>query len=183
MHILVFMHVVVSGSATTITAKAIANTLANSNKTIECIVSGHTHRDVVGLVGTVGVPFIVTTCDAFVGQWTHEEGTVDEQAFDLMTFDYTDKIAICRRVGRGKTRFVHYNPHTLQVNGTLDISNLITITPTEYSAEDNLSYVSPTTEKAAVDSNGIVSGISAGVSIVKASNDEIDEIFIVNITE
>ena len=67
---------------------------------------GHTHWDAVVDAYEDGTPIIITTCDTLSTAAGAVANTVDEQAFDVVTFDYSAGTAKCVRVGRGSDRTV-----------------------------------------------------------------------------
>ncbi len=67
---------------------------------------GHTHWDAVVNAYEDGTPIIITTCDTLSTAAGAVANTVDEQAFDVVTFDYSAGTAKCVRVGRGSDRTV-----------------------------------------------------------------------------
>lgn len=89
------------------------NTLINGNslhpglstmkgkEKVKCILSGHLHTDYTTIVS--GFRFIATTTDSYKPN-TAYAGTTDELAFDVMTFDFSNDIVKCVRIGRGSNR-------------------------------------------------------------------------------
>ena len=88
---------------------AIVTTLDNFNLTgkakVEAIIAGHMHID-RNATTPGGIPVVLTTCDAAYGQSGY--GTINEQAFDVMTIDYVNRIIKCVRIGRGENRTISY---------------------------------------------------------------------------
>ena len=74
---------------------------ANAKGHVVIGIGGHTHAD-SDHTTTGGIPIVVVTCDLFNADST--EGTVTEQAFDVVTLDYTNDIAYFERVGKGVSR-------------------------------------------------------------------------------
>lgn len=78
---------------------------------IICAFGGHTHVDSVEST-TGGIPVIVTGTDSSrVGQdpeYPYVIGTDQEQCFDVVTINYTEKTIKCVRIGRGIDRTVNY---------------------------------------------------------------------------
>lgn len=76
-----------------------------------CAFGGHTHVD-SNTTTSGGIPIIVTTTDSYrVGEtdpYPYVEGTDQEQAFDVVTIDYTAKTIKCVRIGRGIDRTINY---------------------------------------------------------------------------
>jgi len=77
--------------------------------TIECGIFGHIHCDVV-MNDLYSFPIIFTDTDGnlALGIYPFEEGTVNEQCFDIITIDYNNKTVYCDRIGRGVSREVNY---------------------------------------------------------------------------
>lgn len=70
------------------------------------IVCGHTHYD-TQLVSAGGIPILNTTCDNYNRSDSELErtvGTVTEQAFDVVTMNYTDNSIKVVRIGSGNNR-------------------------------------------------------------------------------
>jgi predicted MPP superfamily phosphohydrolase len=77
-----------------------------NNVTVVCVITGHTHKDGY-LASEGGTLCICTTCDSFAQQGggiTRSKGTVNEQAFDVFQFDYTNKKIYATRIGYGSDR-------------------------------------------------------------------------------
>lgn len=85
---------------------------ANAHAKIICAFGGHTHVDSVESTNG-GIPVIVTGTDSNrVGEnpeYPYILGTDQEQSFDVVTIDYTNKNIKCVRIGRGVDRTVTYN--------------------------------------------------------------------------
>ena len=82
-----------------------------------CAITGHTHID--GYLNTTGgIPCICTTCDSYRQNYEIQggelvnvprtKGTVDEQAFDVIQFDLTNRKIFCTRIGYGSDRQFTY---------------------------------------------------------------------------
>jgi hypothetical protein len=85
-----------------------------SGKNLEMIAAfcGHTHVDLF-MRTTGGVPIICTTTDAAgneLGGLTRTEGTINEQAFDVVVISRTDKKIYCNRIGAGNDRTYDFEP-------------------------------------------------------------------------
>ena len=91
-------------------AQAVTNALDeySGNGEIAAIFCGHTHKD--GVEHTAGgIPVIITTCDknksggetgVVANQWANRaSGTINEQAFDVVTLDKTNKTITLVRIG------------------------------------------------------------------------------------
>ena len=110
-----------------------------------------------------------------------------------MTMNYSDNLISCRRVGRGKSRIVHRGVNSVNVGQTLNISNLISITPSSYAAMDEWGYryLTPTDtggpQKAyvhnfgSINSSGLFTAAAAGIGLVWAENDDIVEYFTIKV--
>ena len=87
------------------------------NVEVVCAITGHTHIDGY-LTTSGGVLCICTTCDSFYQNYEIQNGslvnvprtknTVDEQAFDVIQFDFTNKKIYCTRIGYGSDREFTY---------------------------------------------------------------------------
>ena len=84
-----------------------------SNNTIACIISGHNHRDESHFER--GVLSISTICDAWYNDdpkfklLPRQRGTINEQAFDIMTIDTAKKRIHAVRIGQGGDREWSYS--------------------------------------------------------------------------
>lgn len=88
-----------------------------NNVTPVCAITGHTHID-GSLTTTGGIPCICTTTDSYAQNYElvngtptaspRTKGTVDEQAFDVFQFDFTNKKIYCTRIGYGTDREFNY---------------------------------------------------------------------------
>lgn len=91
--------------------KQVADSIVNysGNGEIIAVISGHSHLDIV-LNLSNGVPVIVTTCDKnksggesstfFDSYWAErEDGTIKEQAFDIMAINRADRKITAVRIG------------------------------------------------------------------------------------
>ena len=76
---------------------------------IEGVIIGHMHCDYDDET-TGGIPIVYTDTDSrdTYGEYTATAGTVSEQCFDVITFDYINKKIYCDRVGRGSSRVISY---------------------------------------------------------------------------
>lgn len=122
-HIIVFMHIYYKGSEgttpTIITdfVNDIANALDKHNANrqsndafVDAIFAGHLHFD-FNTETTGGIPVILIDCDVASQTLSgnpNAVGTIGEQAFDIVTIDYTNKTIKCVRVGRGQNRTITY---------------------------------------------------------------------------
>lgn len=164
-----------------------------TDKKIEAVFAGHAHLDANGMTDSM-VPVVVSDCDGRnTFMWPNTLNTINEQSFDVVTIAYTDKVITCRRVGRGKSRIIHYSTNTLNVGETLDISSLVSIVPTSYSIRDNFSLqyrneagggtgVTFNGTHASVTNAGVVSAVSEGYVVAVAENDDTIETFNIKIS-
>ena len=206
MHIIIYMHIYCTGTAVRIDGAfagydyGVANSgsslddilSSRTSKKVEFIIAGHTHVDYNGCNPQM-IPVIVTDCDARQSQmWSYALGTINEQSFDIVVADFGNKKICCRRIGRGKSRIVHYSPYTLSINDTLDISSLLEIVPTNYSIRDNFSFqyrnatgggtgVTFNSTLASISSNGVVTAVASGIITAVAENDNCIETFNIKI--
>ena len=76
------------------------------------LLSGHTHVDNSNT--SDGVLSVVTTCDSrYTGVSIDSNrviGTVNEQAFDVFSINYTNKEINATRIGYGSNRVFDYDP-------------------------------------------------------------------------
>ena len=161
-------------------------------KKIEAVLSGHVHLDYNGQTSD-GVPVITAEANKKgSGMWPSEDGTATEQAFDVVNMDYTNKLILCRRVGRGKSRIIHYTRATLNIGETLDISSLLSIVPTSYSTRDNESLTYRNEDGggagvvfgstlATISDAGVVTAVASGLLTAVAENDDCIETFNIKI--
>lgn len=80
----------------------------NNGKKVEAFISGHLHDD-ANKTTTGGIPIILTDCDTRQTSSGNPQtaGTVNEQAFDVITINYSGTIT-CVRIGRGSDRTITY---------------------------------------------------------------------------
>ena len=87
------------------------------NVEVVCAIAGHTHID--GYLTTAGgIPCISTTCDSYRQNYEIQngklvnvprtKGTIDEQAFDVIQFDFTNRKIYYTRIGYGSDRKFSY---------------------------------------------------------------------------
>ena len=82
-----------------------------------CMITGHTHID-GSLTTSGGIPCICTTTDSYDLNYElvdgtptrtpRTKGTIDEQAFDVFQFDFTNRKIYCTRIGYGSDREFSY---------------------------------------------------------------------------
>ena len=86
---------------------------SKSTNTVACIISGHSHRDDSNF--DRGVLSISTICDAAYNddpkfkELPRQRGTVNEQAFDIMTIDPATHMIKAVRIGQGNDREWSYS--------------------------------------------------------------------------
>ena len=88
-----------------------------SNVDVMCMITGHTHID-GSITTTGGIPCICTTTDSYAQNYElvdgtptqveRTKGTVDEQAFDVYQFDFTNRKIYVTRIGYGSNREFSY---------------------------------------------------------------------------
>ena len=75
---------------------------------IEGVITGHEHCDYNDETSG-GIPIVFTDTDSKdTMEYTATAGTVSEQCFDVITFDYSNKKIYCDRIGRGNSREISY---------------------------------------------------------------------------
>lgn len=77
---------------------------------IQAIITGHLHED-RNATTKGGIPIIATDCDSYSQTGSgnaHSLGTIGEQAFDIMSVNYSTKTIKCVRIGRGTDRTINY---------------------------------------------------------------------------
>lgn len=90
---------------------------ALNNVEAVCAITGHTHIDGY-LLSQGGTLCICTTCDSYKQNCVLESGEphfsprstggIDEQAFDVIQFDFDNKLIYCTRIGFGSDRTFRY---------------------------------------------------------------------------
>lgn len=78
-----------------------------TDKNVKGIFGGHTHMDYASKT-TGGIPIIIIDCDARQSTSSNSQtlGTINEQAFDIVTVNYNTNTVHCVRVGRGTDRTI-----------------------------------------------------------------------------
>lgn len=92
-----------------VTINGVTHNFSTKDIDVLPLLSGHTHQD--GMVRTTGgLPVIGTTTDAIELDLinTRTKGTVDEQAFDVVSLDMTNRIIYLTRIGAGSDRQYSY---------------------------------------------------------------------------
>lgn len=109
----VFCHWIYNDGAYTGNGIALKNICDQHTDKVLAIVTGHTHFDKVDHT-SAGIPIIFTTTDTHFpaedeGGVTPDAtvGTINEQAFDVMTVNYETGTIKCVRIGRGSNRTVY----------------------------------------------------------------------------
>ena len=83
---------------------------SNTTSNFLFIISGHSHRDCVVTLEN-GIKIISTTCDAYRGECgglTRTQGTITEQAFDVVNFNLENRVVYLTRIGAGEDREISY---------------------------------------------------------------------------
>ena len=81
------------------------------NCTFVAVIVGHTHVDNVITDGTNNYPIIGVNCDTRDGSisgYNRSAGTVNEQSFDVVHVDYTNRKIYMTRIGAGSDREISY---------------------------------------------------------------------------
>lgn len=97
-------------SKTTYTYEGTTYDYTSTNTTPVCIIGGHSHDD-YDTTTTGGIPIILTTCDSNQqeqGGLTRTAYTTNEQAFDVVTINYSDRKINLTRIGAGEDREFDY---------------------------------------------------------------------------
>lgn len=78
-----------------------------TDKKVHAIFGGHSHYDYESKTAG-GIPIVLIDCDARQTQMGSSQvlGTVNEQAFDIVTVNYATNTVHCTRVGRGSDRTI-----------------------------------------------------------------------------
>lgn len=78
-----------------------------TDKNVKAIFGGHSHYDYASKT-TSGIPIILIDCDARQTETGNNQilGSVNEQAFDVVTVNYKTNTVHCTRVGRGTDRTI-----------------------------------------------------------------------------
>ena len=145
------------------------------------VITGHTHFDWVQYEASF--PIIVTTCDASYhwmfnsskNEWQNssyplnnirKEGTVNEQAFDVMHIDLEGNKWDLTRIGYGRDRIIRLTTINVSVGGTA------AVTPNIALAQNggNFDWQTRNNSVATVN-NGVVTGVAAGMTVLKIAND------------
>ena len=94
-----------------ITISGTTYNFANARAFIPFVIGGHIHKD-INWTTPNGIPFILSDCDngarSLNTDYPYVKGTITEQAFDVVTVDYTNKTIKCVRIGRGENRDFTY---------------------------------------------------------------------------
>lgn len=91
-------------------AQALFTALDTNNATsgkakVEGIITGHVHCDFEdSTTGGIPIIFVDTDSKGAYGNYPATTGTISEQCFDVITFDYTAHKIYCDRIGRGVSR-------------------------------------------------------------------------------
>ena len=143
---------------------------SSKNISIVCMLSGHTHKQSV-LASNGGVNIIVCPTDGGVesGGLTRGVGTINENAFEVVEIDKTNKIINLIRIGAGNNRFIHYDVNEVVVNNSTTLISSLSGTLTWTSKNTNIATVSSNT----------VTGVASGYASIYASNENGEEEYFV----
>lgn len=98
-------------SRETCTIDGTSRDFTSANGEIVCAIAGHAHYD-DSWTTPDGIPFIITDCDCGARtnntDYPYVPGTITEQAFDVVTIDYVNRVIKCTRIGRGSDRTIEY---------------------------------------------------------------------------
>ena len=97
---------------TTVEIDGVTYDFQSSNGRIDLFLGGHTHFDWAyeasgDDLNWSGVPVVMTNCDSYRDN-VIVPGTTDEQCFDVVTINYTDRNVKFVRIGRGEDRSYNY---------------------------------------------------------------------------
>ena len=149
----------------TVTVSSVVCDFTSGAGTVVICIGGHRHYD-AETATSGGVPITVTDCDAFLSSNSETKGTITEQAFDVISLDYTNSLAYYERVGRGKNRIFHLTP----VASSTTLTTSLTGTITWSSGDTTIATVS----------NGTITRLTTGTVVIKASNGTTDEVWVCN---
>lgn len=122
------------------------------------IMCGHCHADYIDTSGEIP---IVCTTDLQGGYWDNGEKKYSLTAtFDCDLADLDNKTLYAVRVGAGVSRIVNYSPKSVSAGSTLSLTKKVSGTVTWTSRDTTIATVS----------NGTVTGVSAGVVGIIATN-------------
>ena len=150
---------------TTVTVNSVVCDFTSGAGTIILCLGGHRHYD-DEIATPGGVPISVTDCDAMLSSASETAGTITEQAFDVISLDYTNSLAYYERVGRGESRIFHLTP----VSSSTTLTTTLTGTITWSSGDTDIATVS----------NGTITRLTTGTVIIKADNGTTAEVWVCN---
>lgn len=152
---------------TSVTLNDVVYDFTTASGSVVICLGGHRHYD-AEISTSGGVPITLTDCDAMlsVTEITEVAGTITEQAFDVVSLDYTNMIAYYERIGRGNSRIIHMTPVSASTALTTTLTGTIT-------------WTSSNTSVATV-SNGTITRLTSGTVVIKADNGTASEIWICN---
>ena len=137
------------------------------------IINGHMHWDLIAYDSELNCPCICTLSEKFENietaekwkianqipyDWQRAENNITEYAIDVYSVPTDEEVITVLRFGAGKSRKVHTTPVEVETSATL-VSSLESPTWTTYSSE------------IATVTNGVVTRVSAGNTVVVAQND------------
>ena len=173
LHFVLFAHFLYDSSSGYTNSANKLFELCDEYNNVSAIVYGHTHLDYVDYTAN-GIPIISTDTDAYsrldtMNPNTATIGTITEHAFDVYTIVFNQKI-MTERIGRGKNRTIYNGNNTINVNGNITLTSTLT-SPTWSTYDNNIATVS----------NGVVTGIASGKTVVVASTETEEEYFAIKI--
>ncbi len=96
-----------NNAKTSVTINETTYSFANAQADVKLILCGHRHKD-QQTTSPGGIPLVMTDSDngprSGNTDYPYQKGTITEQAFDVITMDYTNDIIKIVRVGRGVDR-------------------------------------------------------------------------------
>lgn len=148
------------------------STIADAHSNVFALITGHTHQD-AEIYTAGGIPVLVTDTDASsrladTNPNTSTIGTITECAFDTVTVGYSPNVIRAARIGRGKNRIMH--------GGANAVSSTLSLT-----SELESPVWSSTDSSVATVSNGVVSAVSTGKAIIKATTSDTVEMWLVTV--
>lgn len=177
-NVIIFAHIIDYGTFTTSLSQIIDAYNARISVTVNSVVCDFTNVTGIGKIVIClgghrhyddetatpgGVPISVTDCDAMLSQTSQTAGTITEQCFDVVSIDYTNSIAYYERVGRGESRIIH-----LTTVSATTLTTSLTGTITWSSGNDEIATVS----------NGTITRVDAGTTIIRADNGTTAEVWV-----
>lgn len=152
---------------TSVTVNGVVCDFTSASGSVIICLGGHRHYD-AETTTSGGVPITLTDCDAMlsVTEITEVAGTITEQAFDVVSLDYTNMIAYYERIGRGNSRIIHMTP----VSASTALTTILTGTITWTSSNTSVATVN----------NGTITRLTSGTVVIKADNGTASEVWVCN---